>query len=259
MIHVNDLSSVLQNIADQKPKCRYLVAVDDSKLSLKQITKAVSKQLTTGKIKILQKEDALLNKDINQAEFDMLTIDLRMESVFIKDNMQLKWHSETGFVDNIIKIIREFKVTRNLIPFKVCILGPPGIGKSTIAQQLAKQYKIHHIHLKDVVTKALADLEKIAARAEEEANRPANDEVEGDEEEDEEEETDDEGRGQDAAELEAIKESMDTNNGRLENQYLVRFVKQRLLSKPCQNQGFILDGFPKIDEQAKELFSRKFG
>jgi adenylate kinase family enzyme len=26
---------------------------------------------------------------------------------------------------------------------------------------------------------------------------------------------------------------------------------------PCQNQGFILDGFPKTMEQAKELFACK--
>jgi adenylate kinase family enzyme len=46
--------------------------------------------------------------------------------------------------------------------------------------------------------------------------------------------------------------------GRLENQYIIRFFKQRLLSKPCQNQGFILDGFPKTEDQAKELFARMF-
>jgi adenylate kinase len=56
---------VIQNIADQKPKIRYLLALDDSKFTLKQITKAVSKQLTTGKFKILPREDAFLNKEIS--------------------------------------------------------------------------------------------------------------------------------------------------------------------------------------------------
>ncbi len=56
---------VIQNISDQKPKVRYLVAVDDSKVTLKQITKAVSKKLGTGKFKQVTKEDALLNKEIS--------------------------------------------------------------------------------------------------------------------------------------------------------------------------------------------------
>ncbi len=63
-ISVFEFLSVMQNICDQKPKVRYLVALDDSKVKLKQITKAVSKHLGTGKIKQVLKEDALLNKEI---------------------------------------------------------------------------------------------------------------------------------------------------------------------------------------------------
>lgn len=57
--------------------------------------------------------------------------------------------------------------------------------------------------------------------------------------------------------LEAISESKEQNNGRLDEQYVIRFFREKLLSKPCQNQGFILDGFPKTSEQAKELFACK--
>ena len=44
---------------------KYLVAVDDSKVTLKEITRAVSKSLGTGKFKKVQKEDALLDKDLS--------------------------------------------------------------------------------------------------------------------------------------------------------------------------------------------------
>jgi adenylate kinase len=89
-------------------------------------------------------------------------------------------------------------------------MGPPGVGKTTIAQQLAKDYKVHHITIKDVITKAIADLEKIAARADQEPEKPAGEEGE---EEEEEEDNDDEAQGIDAGELETIKESMEQNNG----------------------------------------------
>jgi adenylate kinase len=55
--------------------------------------------------------------------------------------------------------------------------------------------------------------------------------------------------------LETIKESKEQNNGRIEDQHIIKFFRDKLHSKPCQNQGFILDGFPKTTEQAKELFA----
>jgi len=54
--------------------------------------------------------------------------------------------------------------------------------------------------------------------------------------------------------LEAINECKDKNNGRLDDEFIIQFYKEKLRSMPCQNQGFILDGFPKTMEQAKELF-----
>lgn len=246
-IHILDLANVMQNICDQKPKVRYLVALDDSKVKLKQITKAVSKHLGTGKIKPVLKEDALLNKEISQADFDMLTLDLKMDASYIKENMQIKWIAETGFVETVQKLVKEYKASRNLIPFKVCILGPPGVGKSTIASQLAQYYKVHHIHVKDVVTQAIDQMNKAAKRAETEADKPGGDD-DGEEEEEEEEEL------PDLSELEAINDQMENNSGRLDDQYVMKFFKERLLSKPCQNQGFILDGFPKTREHAQSLF-----
>ena len=72
---------------------------------------------------------------------------------------------------------------------------------------------------------------------------------------DSEDQEEDEGKAQDAQELlEAINEGKENNNGRVEDQYVIRFFRDKLLSMPCQNQGFIIDGFPKTIEQAKELF-----
>ena len=48
-----------------------------------------------------------------------------------------------------------------------------------------------------------------------------------------------------------------THSGRYSDQYILEFYKQKLKSMPCQNQGFVLDGFPKTYEQAKQLFARE--
>ncbi|XP_063097251.1 adenylate kinase 7 isoform X2 [Cavia porcellus] len=134
---------------------------------------------------------------------------------------------------------------KELTPIKICILGPPAVGKSSIAEELAKYYKLHHIKMKDVIAEAIAKLEAIVApkgRVEEE----------GDEEEEEEENM------EDAQELlDGIKDSMEQNAGELEDQYIIRFVKEKLKSMPCRNQGYILDGFPKTYDQAKDLFNQE--
>ena len=51
----------------------------------------------------------------------MLTLDLRMEAAYVKENMQIKWHCETGFVDNASKVIKEFKTSRSLTVRRIII------------------------------------------------------------------------------------------------------------------------------------------
>ncbi|KAA0185607.1 Adenylate kinase 7 [Fasciolopsis buskii] len=53
--------------------------------------------------------------------------------------------------------------------------------------------------------------------------------------------------------LENLRENTDAN-GYLNSETIIRLLMQKLLSKPCQNQGFVLDGFPKSLEQAEMLF-----
>lgn len=40
-------------------------------------------------------------------------------------------------------------------PIKVCVLGPPAVGKTTVVAQLCKHYKLHHIKMADVIKETL--------------------------------------------------------------------------------------------------------
>uniref|UniRef100_A0A673U6X5 Adenylate kinase 7 n=1 Tax=Suricata suricatta TaxID=37032 RepID=A0A673U6X5_SURSU len=141
-------------------------------------------------------------------------------------------------------------LAKDLTPIKICILGPPAVGKSSITEALSKHYKLHHIKVKDVISEAIAKLEAIVTPKEE-----GQEEKEGEEEEEEEEEEENVEEAQEL--LDGIKENMEQNAGRLEDQYLIRFVKEKLKSMPCRNQGYILDGFPKTYDQAKDLFNQE--
>ena len=64
-IHIRDLASVVVSLVEFRPaKPRYLLAVDDSKNSLKEVVSAISRQLTTGRVSLITKEEALLIKDL---------------------------------------------------------------------------------------------------------------------------------------------------------------------------------------------------
>ncbi|XP_003503319.1 adenylate kinase 7 isoform X1 [Cricetulus griseus] len=245
-IHVLDLAGVIQNVIDHVPKLHYLVAVDESIHTLEDMVKCISKNTGPGRIQKVPKENAFLTKDLTQDCLDHLLVNLRMEALFVKENFNIRWVAQSGFVENIGSILKEYKQSRGLLPIKICILGPPAVGKSSIAEELAKYYKLHHIKIKDVISEAIAKLEAIVAPKD-------SGEGEDDAEEEEEEENVD-----DAQELlDGIKESMEQNAGRLEDQYVIRFVKEKLKSMPCKNQGYILDGFPKTYDQAKDLFNQE--
>ncbi|XP_074183069.1 adenylate kinase 7 isoform X1 [Rhinolophus sinicus] len=189
-------------------------------------------------------EKMVLKFGKNQENIDHLLVNLRMEALFVKENFNIRWVAQAGFVENINSILKEYKQSRGLLPIKICILGPPAVGKSSIAEALSKHYKLHHVKLKDVISEAIAKLEAIVAPKAGE---------EGEEGEEEEEENVDD--AQDL--LDGIKESMEQNAGQLDDQYIIRFVREKLKSMPCRNQGYILDGFPKTYDQAKDLFSQE--
>jgi len=40
---------------------------------------------------------------------------LRMDSVFVKENMKIRWVSEAGIVENLPKIVKEYRESRKLL------------------------------------------------------------------------------------------------------------------------------------------------
>ncbi|NXM21941.1 KAD7 kinase, partial [Ploceus nigricollis] len=257
-IHIRDLAVVLQNVAEHRPHFQYVLAVDTSMHTLGELIKCISKNIGPGKIEKVPKENAFLSKELTQMQLDMLFVNLRMEPIYLKDNFNIKWFAEAGLIENISQVIMEYKQARGLLPLKVCIHGPPGSGKSTIAKELCKHYKLHYIRINDVISEKIANLEQIVAKEPDKVEGEVEREVEG-EGEDLVEEEEEEGENVEAAKelLDAIKENMQQNKGHLGDEYLIKIMKDKLMSMPCRNQGYVLDGFPETYEQAVDLFKEE--
>uniref|UniRef100_A0A673ME38 Adenylate kinase 7-like n=1 Tax=Sinocyclocheilus rhinocerous TaxID=307959 RepID=A0A673ME38_9TELE len=230
-IHINDLAGIIQNVTDHKPKSQYFVAVDDSKNTMEDIIKAVTLMLGPGETLNVSKEELYLIRDLTQTDIDSVLVNLRIEATYLKENLNIQWVSETGMVENIEQITEEYKQTRGLLLLRICILGPPAVGKSTIAERICKHYKLHHVKLKETITETLENLVSVEScvRMEDAEN--------------------------DQSEAQEFLENMNQNGGCLDDQFVIRIMRDKLSTKPCVNQGFVLDGFPKTYEQAKELFT----
>ncbi|XP_052327315.1 adenylate kinase 7-like isoform X2 [Oncorhynchus keta] len=177
----------------------------------------------------------LLHYFFKNADVDYLSVNLRIEPVFLKETFNLHWVSEAGIIDNINRVVEEYKLLRLLLPIRICLLGPPAVGKSSVAEKLCKHYKLHHINLKEVIDEKMQHLEEA---------------VNGTEQEGESEEALSNAQDQ----LDSLKDSMEQNGGRLSDGLVYRIMRDKLNSTPCRNHGFVLDGFPKSYDQAKEIF-----
>jgi adenylate kinase len=120
---------------------------------------------------------------------------------------------------------------------KVLFHGPPLSGKTFFGQLIAKEYKIHYVQADQVVADAITNLEKIV-------NRPPKEDELGDDD------------NKEAAKevLEEYKLALAKNNNAQPVEFIVKFLKEKLNSMPCRNQGFVLDGFPNNLEETVQIF-----
>ncbi|XP_057700725.1 adenylate kinase 7-like isoform X2 [Corythoichthys intestinalis] len=236
-IHVSDLASVIKKIIEHQPKPYYLVAVDYSNNTMEDIVKTIACALGLGKIRRKPFEEAFLKQDLSIMDIDLLQVNLCMEGGHLKELFCVQWLCEFGLVENIELVVEEYRQNRGLLPIRMCVLGPPAVGKSRVCMQICDHYKLHHIRLNETISETISNLEYFVRNTLSDAeNEDSTSAIEA----------------QDL--LNIFKDHIEQNGGFLDDQVLVKVMMDKLMSNPCKNQGFVLDGFPKTYEQAKELF-----
>ena len=140
------------------------------------------------------------------------------------------------------KLNDEFNYFRGLFPLKVFMSGPPCSGKTYFAQKLSEDYGIPHYTIQDIVSmgKQLTNDygKQLKVKVEE-----LIDQAEADYEKTRKKKDPDFDRS--------------TCNPRFTDDILADLVKIQLNSAACMNKGFILDGFPRSQDDAKTVFMEK--
>jgi adenylate kinase len=134
-------------------------------------------------------------------------------------------------------LVQEYRDSRGLWPIKIVIHGPPGSGKTFFSEKIAEFYKIHYLEPEAIVSEAISQLEQ-------RVNNPQHNP---------EDETDIQ---EDKDMLNEIRETLKSNNGKLPSRLTVSFIRDKVRSMPCRNQGYILDGFPTNMDEANDLLRR---
>ncbi|XP_076302141.1 adenylate kinase 7 isoform X2 [Lasioglossum baleicum] len=195
-----------------------------------------------------------------------MTVNLNVESDYIAD--KITWHHDAPFHQNIDVITNEYRTARKLYPLKIIVLGPPASGKSIVARYLADYYGVHYIHAKSLIEETVRKLTVEIEEAMTARERVTAEETgAGDEAEDEDEDEDEDLEGEDDATrvdklrelLDEIERNKERNKGRLDDPLLNKLFERKLRSLECQNQGYVMDGYPKTIEQTKKLFGRETG
>ncbi|KAF8821105.1 Dpy-30 motif protein [Cardiosporidium cionae] len=239
MVHTTDVARLVGALSSGLVEEQYHLAIDMANSTQLSIVRGVIDGVGEHyDVPMVLSEHILLEKNA-----DLFTIDLLMESTEVMRNPDFNWHCKYGLIANLSVVTREFCEKRDLKPIQICILGPPGSGKTRIAEMLSSQYGIKHIQVEQFIrnfngNKALFIKERVLSRH---AIFPNSKKKESSKE----------------AEHSNWGEKMITPQADATDS-ICDLVRQKLHTcNACRMRGYVLDGLPRSYEEAENFYSIK--
>ncbi|EQC29283.1 hypothetical protein SDRG_12951 [Saprolegnia diclina VS20] len=222
MICLYDLAKIVAAVATtvSPPPAPYMLALDKAAPTLREVCAAISTTLGNGNLRDLSPPEA---EELLLVERSM--VHLQLNQVFDMEGsaleaLDIEWQFQSGIVANMDAIVLDYIKVMDLRPLRVVVLGPPRVGKSTLAASLAKTYYLPHLSPASIALELLNTAK---------LNEP----------------------------LLTLKEEVKKYKLELFNLPLALatdLLRWRLSMPVCRNQGYVLDGAPVSVEQAKTLF-----
>ena len=252
-IHVQHLAHAVAKVIEAPPAQSYVVAVDNSQCTLRDVMQAVGGAMNAGAaVPSLAGEDTdrLLLEDPSVAA---LQLDLRFdvaEGGLAALGLGDQATCAGGIVENIDEVVAQFLKQRDLRPLRIAVMAPPAAGAEEFSNALANKYRLPRVDGATAVAEFLAAF-SAASDAPDDAEAAA-DGGDGAAE------SKDGGTELDAHQLLA-KEISDSGNAaaNVPTPMLAKVVRWKLRTPPCQNQGYVLTGVPATFEAAVAMFSEE--
>ncbi|OMJ68431.1 hypothetical protein SteCoe_34122 [Stentor coeruleus] len=214
-IHVKDLAKITKFVVDTKPENHYIFAIDNTKDRRQvAIVQAISSGIGTGNIKKSK------GKNLEWEQYLSINVWMKTSPLLIPEEegqLPIEWYSLDGIAGNIIKLNTEFNQKRGLRPIKVFVSGPPASGKTFFSRQIASEYNIPHIKVKDLLHEFMSNHSELGL---------------------------------------AVRAYIDKNQ-RVPDELLAEVFRWKLHMNHCRNRGFILDGYPRNFTEAQNLFRKE--
>jgi adenylate kinase len=225
MAHVLDVVGLVQHLAVQATDPagtpltqRYLLSVDREPATQRSVLEAVVK--TLGDPAMLPLKSVEYEQALTVENADLLAcLDLRLEPTSAMLEEGFAWTHSGSFVADAEAVAQEFAEWRDIRPIHIAVGGPPCLGKTALCAKLAAAFNTEHIAVATLLEKLRAEdpPSDLAAELSE------------------------------AGELEKAWEE-------LSPEVQSRLVERALRTSACRYRGFVLDGYPRSQQDAELLF-----
>eukprot|EP00049_Salpingoeca_infusionum_P009437 m.157885 g.157885 ORF g.157885 m.157885 type:complete len:687 (+) comp14336_c0_seq1:42-2102(+) len=238
-IHVMDLCNTVLCTMEGHAESKYVVAVDEAQSTLREITESISTAMGPTAVAPAELEEMTMQPGVTQTDMHQLSINQRFELGAVGD-FPFEWVARDGFVEAIANVVVEYKISRKLQPIRICVLGPPAVGATTLAKKVAAYYKLPYLSKETVVDDYIGRLKKSAALL---VNPP--------------EDVDTEQAEADQQALLELEGAVRENGGAYTDAQILDFFKDKLDSMVCKNHGYVMDAYPLNEEAAASLFQNE--
>ena len=247
-LHIRDLVTVVGKVVLKRPEQRHYILCDDAKVTPLEMAAAVSESFGIGETRPIDEEEGFLIPDMSQLRLDSLVANVLMgaDHPTLSATLGCTLGYGEGPIHHMPSLVNDFLSVRQLKPLRICVTGPPAVGKTSVAQRLARYYNVTHVTeamLIEEGTKGLQDKAALLSTL-----TPEDQVAEGDKEAWKERKADIEDAKNKVEKLEA------DQSARKYDEFLPGWLKVKMATNTCRVHGYVIDDFPRTEKQACELF-----